>query len=79
MFGLFDRKDKVESKEARASKSKVKKTAGDDVVLEISEDELSKIVGGSGCKDGDVREEISEANADPSYAAGEMNDIDGWE
>lgn len=29
MFGLLDRKNKVESKEARASKSKVKKTAGE--------------------------------------------------
>lgn len=77
MFGLFDRKDKVESKEARASKSKVKKTAGDDVVLEISEDELSKIVGGMG--NGDTRDGVSEANANQGYAAGEMNDIDGWE
>lgn len=27
----------------------------------------------------DVREEISEENADQDYAAGEMNDIDGWD
>lgn len=79
MFGLFNKKNKVENKDVRVSKSKVKKTAGDDVVLGISEDELSKIVGGSGCKDGDVREGISAANADQGYAAGEMNDVDGWD
>ena len=77
MFGLFNKKNKAEKKDIRASKSEMKKAAGDDVVLDISEDELSKIVGGMG--NADAREGISEANANQGYAAGEMNDVDGWD
>lgn len=81
MPGLFEKKDK-DNKDVYASTGEMKKgkTAEDDVVLELSEEVLREISGGRGANPlCDVREEISEANADPSYAAGEMNDIDGWE
>ena len=52
--------------------------AGPRPTLEISEEVLREISGGRGTK-GDVREGISAANADQGYAAGEMNDVDGWE
>ena len=69
-MGLFDKKDRTENKNALASQSEMKRP-GD----EISEDDLLEIIGGMG----DAREEISEENADQGYAAGEMNDVDGWD
>lgn len=71
MFGLFNKKDKVENKDVRASKSEMK-ISGD----EISEKALRKIVGGATA---DAREGISAENANQGYAAGEMNDVDGWD
>lgn len=68
---MFDMNKKAENKEAQAPKNAVKRPAD-----EISEEALRQIVGGA---TGDVREGISGANADPSYAAGKMNDVDGWE
>ena len=82
MLGLFDKKDqknKAENKNIRASKGEMKKMAEDDVVLELSEEVLREISGGRGASNGDAREGISEANANQGYAAGEMNDIDGWD
>ena len=68
MFGM---NKKAENKVAQDSENAMKKPAD-----EISEAVLRQIVGGA---TGDVREGISEANADPSYAAGKMNEVDGWE
>ena len=68
---MFDMNKKAENKEAQAPKNAMKKPAD-----EISEDVLRQIVGGA---TGDVREGISEANADRGYAAGKMNEVDGWE
>lgn len=75
MFGLFLKKNKDENKDVRASKREMKKAAEDDVAFEISEEVLREITGGRG----DAREGISEENADQDYAAGEMNDVDGWD
>ena len=48
--------------------------------LEISEEVLREISGGRGANSlCDVREGISAANADQGYAAGKMNDVDGWD
>lgn len=82
MLGLFEKKNKVDNKDVCASKGEMKKgkTAEDDVVLEISEEVLREISGGRGANPlCDVREGISAANANQGYAAGEMNDIDGWD
>lgn len=68
---MFDMNKKAENKEAQAPKNAMKKPAD-----EISEDVLRQIVGGA---TGDVREGISEANANQGYAAGKMNEVDGWE
>ena len=68
---MLDMKKKAENKVAQDSENAMKKPAD-----EISEDALRQIVGGAA---GDVREGISEANADRGYAAGEMNEVDGWE
>lgn len=50
MLGLFEKKNKVDNKDVCASKSEMKKrkTAEDDVVLEISEEVLREISGGRG-------------------------------
>ena len=69
-MGLFGWKNKIENNDARDSKGALKRPAD-----EITEEILLKIVGGGG----DPREEISEDNANPRYAAGEMNDTDGWD
>lgn len=69
--GGNDMNKKAENKEAQAPKNAVKRPAD-----EISEEALRQIVGGA---TGDVREGISEANADQGYAAGKMNEVDGWE
>lgn len=68
---MFGKKNEDENKGAQAPKNAVKRPAD-----EISEEALRQIVGGA---TGDVREGISEANADQGYAAGEMNEVDGWE
>lgn len=68
---MLDMKKKAENKVAQDSENAMKKPAD-----EISEDALRQIVGGAA---GDVREGISEANADRGYAAGKMNEVDGWE
>ena len=68
---MLDMKKKAENKVAQDSENAMKKPAD-----EISEDVLRKIVGGA---TGDAREGISEANADPSYADGKLNEVDGWE
>ena len=68
---MLDMNKKAENKEAQASKNAIKKPAD-----EISEDVLRQIVGGA---TGDVREGISEANANQGYAAGKMNEVDGWD
>ena len=68
---MFGKKNEDENKGAQAPKNAVKRPAD-----EISEEALRQIVGGAA---GDVREGISEANADRGYAAGEMNEVDGWE
>ena len=90
MFGLFGKGDKTENKDVRKSQGE-KRVPGD----EIPEEDLREIVGGKldekalkelyfqgANKDKalcDVREEISEENADQDYAAGQMNDVDGWD
>lgn len=69
MFGLFGKGDKTENKDVRKSQDEMR-VPGD----EIPEEVLREI---TGC--GDAREGISEENADQDYAAGEMNDVDGWD
>lgn len=68
---MLDMNKKAENKEAQSPKNAMKKPAD-----EISEDVLRQIVGGA---TGDVREGISEANANQGYAAGKMNEVDGWD
>ena len=70
---MFDMKKKAEDNGAQEPKKAMKRPAD-----EISEDVLRGIVGGR-WRSGDARRGISEANADQGYAAGKMNDVDGWE
>ena len=72
MFGLFGKGDKTENKDVRKSQDEMR-VSGD----EIPEEVLRGFVGGY--EPGDAREGISEENADQDYAAGQMNDVDGWD